>query len=105
MHEIISSVNILMAIRWVALAWREVKEITITKCFKNAGVLNDNSDVVEVTSENPFQDVDERMSLSSLISTAMGSLDSCSVEEYVQGTLKYVQTSTASTGRIILWTH
>ena len=82
--EVISSVNVLMAIRWVTLAWREVKEITITKCFKNAGVLNDNSNVVEVTSEDPFQDV-ERMSLSSLISTAMGSLDSCSVEEYVQG--------------------
>ena len=83
--EVISSVNVLMAIRWVALAWREVKEITITKSFKNAGILNDNSDVVEVTSEDPFQDIDERMSLGSLISTAMGSLDSCSVEEYVQG--------------------
>ena len=48
-----------MAIRWVALAWKEVKEITITKCFKNDGILNDNSDVVEVTSEDPFQDVDQ----------------------------------------------
>ena len=38
-----------------------------------------------MTSEDPFQDVDKQMSLGSLISTAMGSLDSCSVEEYVQG--------------------
>ena len=80
--EVVSSVNVLMAIRWVALAWGEVKETTIIKCFKNAGIPND---VVEVTSEDPFQDVDERMSLSSLISTAMGSLDLYSVEEYVQG--------------------
>ena len=38
-----------------------------------------------MTSEDLFQDVDERMSLDSLICTAMGSFDSCSVEEYVEG--------------------
>ena len=57
--EVVSSVNMLMAIRWVALAWWEVKETKITKCLKNAGILNDTLDVVEVTSEDPFQDVDE----------------------------------------------
>ena len=70
-------------IRWVALAWKEFKVTTITKCFKKAGILHDNLDVLEVSSDNPFLDVDETVSLGSLISTAMGSLVSCSIDQYV----------------------
>ena len=83
--DVISSINVLVAIRWVALAWKEVKATTITKCFKKAGILNDNLDVLEVSSDDPFLDVDQTLSLGSLISTAMGSLESCSVDQYVNG--------------------
>ena len=62
-----------------------MKETTITKCFQKAGVLNENSGVLEVMTDDPFLDVDESMSLGSLTSTAMGSDDFCSVEEYVNG--------------------
>ena len=81
--DVISSINVLVAIRWVALAWKEVKATTITKCFKKAGILNDNLDVLEVSSDDPFLDVDQTLSLGSLISTAMGSLESCSIDQYV----------------------
>ena len=83
--DVISSINVLVAIRWVALAWKEVKATTITKCFKKAGILNDNLDVLEVSSDDPFLDVDQTLSLGSLISTDMGSLESCSVDQYVNG--------------------
>ena len=74
-NSVISSTNVLVAIRWAALAWREVKTTTITKCFKKAGILKENLDVLEVRSDDPFLDVDET-SFGSLISTAMGSVDS-----------------------------
>ena len=80
--DVISSINVLVAIRWVALAWKEVRATTITKCFKR---LNDNLDVLEVSSDDPFLDVDQTLSLGSLISTAMGSLESCSIDQYVNG--------------------
>ena len=44
-----------------------------------------NSDVAGLTTDDPFQDVDEAMTLGPLISTAMGCIDSCSVEDYVNG--------------------
>ena len=55
--------------------------------LSKAGNLNENAGVLEVMTEDPFLDADETMSLGSLISTAMGSVDSCSVEEYVNGDL------------------
>ena len=65
--------------------WKEVKATTITKCFKKAGILNDNLDVLEVSTDDPFLDVDENLTLDSLISTSMGSLETCSVDQYVNG--------------------
>ena len=84
--EVTSSINVLVAIRWVALAWREVKSSTIVKCFKHAGVLNDGSNVHALSEEDPFQDIDETITIGSLISTTMGTgRDACSAEEYVNG--------------------
>ena len=82
-----SSINVLVAIRWVALGWKEVKESTIIKCFKTAGILNDTFDIQEriCTSEDPFEDIDETISLTPLISAAMGTIGACSMSEYISG--------------------
>ena len=83
--EVTKSINVLTAIRWVALAWREVKSTTIQKCFRHAGVLTTDLLINALDEEDPFQDIDEDVGISSLISRTMGTLHQCSVEEYVNG--------------------
>ena len=67
--EVVKSVDILVAIRWVALAWSQVAAETISKCFRKAGILDEELDVVtrgEVDLD-PFIEADERMELEGLI--------------------------------------
>ena len=61
------SVNLLVAIRWIALTWSEVTPDTIVKCFRKAGVLDAELDVVCRNNEDPFLEIDERMELDKLI--------------------------------------
>ena len=58
--EIVKSVNVLHAIRWVAEAWRCVHSETIKKCFRKAGILDSNFDVMcqNIPTEDPFCDLD-----------------------------------------------
>ena len=67
--DVVKSVSILVALRWVALTWNEVKSDTITKCFRKAGVLNDVLEVVGLDhagadgSVDPCADIDEDLEL------------------------------------------
>ena len=54
--EVVKSITILQAIRWVAEAWKSVDTITIKKCFRKAGILDKDFHVVQqrVLEEDPF---------------------------------------------------
>ena len=90
------SVNVLTALRWVALGWREVKATTIQKCFKQAGIRFDVHAIVS-DDEDPFNDIDDEMGMDSLISHAIGTLQHCSADEYLTGD-KFVSILMAITG-------
>ena len=61
-HDVIKSVTILDAIRWVALAWEKVSPETVQKYFRKAGILSTNLEVVSCFVENeedPFADLED----------------------------------------------
>ncbi|KAI6655833.1 Tigger transposable element-derived protein 4-like [Oopsacas minuta] len=63
--DVSKSVNVLRAIQWVANAWDMVKPETISKCFRNAGILSDSMDVINRglnkidDSNDPFLESDQ----------------------------------------------
>ncbi len=96
--EVTNSINVLIAIRWVAQAWDEVKRETICKCFKNAGVVTESGDVVSRDESDPFADMDneenihvfnncdeERQEIQRLCDQVMTREEQCSVDEYIEG--------------------
>ena len=85
--EVASEVSILVAIRWIAQAWKEVKAETICKCFSKAGILDVEMDVVscDLSGEDPFSDIDENGDLQGLIVELMPENEHCTAQEYVNG--------------------
>ena len=82
--EVVKSVNVLTAIRWVAQAWKEVKSETIQKCFRNAGILDNDMEVSQIPdNDDLYEDIDQAQVLQELILET--NLESaCYMEEYVQ---------------------
>ena len=57
--EVVKSVTILHAVRWVAEAWKNVHELTIKKCFRKAGILAQDFTIVQLPSQSdPFTDLE-----------------------------------------------
>ena len=92
--EVVQSVTILNAVRWVAQAWEKVTPETIKKCFRKAGILNREFQIVARVSESddeedPFVELDSGNSdmedLENLISQVQDGDSSRSVEEFVSG--------------------
>lgn len=87
--EVVKSINILIAIRWVAQAWAKVNTETIRKCFRKAGVLSSNMDVVscDMEGDDPFCDLDNDTPLQELIDRALpaNTVPACTAEEYLNG--------------------
>ena len=97
-HDNIKSVTILDAIRWVALAWEKVSPETIQKCFRKAGILSTNLEVVSRFIENeedPFADLEDHNEGTNLdedpdavelqyLMDQLQTEDPCSVEEFIQ---------------------
>ena len=51
--EIVKSVNLLMAVRWMVKAWEEVPAEVITNCFKHVGMTADEEMSMEMD-DDPF---------------------------------------------------
>ena len=81
--EVANSVNVLTAIRWISLAWDQIQEETIRKCFKKAGILSEDGAVVSRLEfeEDPFGDLELEGvdDLSCLVDQIEG--EHCSVDE------------------------
>ena len=89
-NEIIHSVTVLHAIRWVAQGWGKVSSSTIQKCFRKAGILDRDFSVMKRASaldHEPFEDLDEELDTSNLqaLISQVQQGNSCSVEEFVNG--------------------
>lgn len=85
--DVVKSINILAAVRWVAFAWEMVKPETISKCFRKAGVLQDNTVNVMCAqdSDDPFLEMDACLELQNLIKKTVPPEQSCSLVEYLCG--------------------
>ena len=85
--EIVKSVNVLQAIRWNAQAWSNVSSETIMKCFRKAGFLDKDFQVVARNcDEDPFADLDDSMDTDSELAGLVQKLcgdDDYSPDEYV----------------------
>ena len=67
------------------MAWSQVEEETVRKCFRKAGVLNSDMAVVERDEDDPFAEADECVALQSLTDKTMSENTACPLEEYVNG--------------------
>ena len=93
--EVAKSVNVLIAIRWIAQAWDSVGEETIRKCFRKAGIVCDDGCVTSRYEEDPFADLDgeendgknDDQEVQALVNEVMGNGENCSANEYINGKL------------------
>ena len=85
--QIVKSVSVLMAVRWVAEAWDSVKEETIKKCFAKSGITGSSFSVVSrlYEDEDPFDDIEAEEELHDLYDQISPSDTNCPVEEYING--------------------
>ena len=87
--EVVKSVTILHAVRWVAEAWKNVSELTVKKCFHKAGILEQDFTIVQLPSEtDPFADLDDSADNSDaedellhLMNAVQGSDGACTLQE------------------------
>ena len=86
--QLVQSVDVLQAIRWVAEAWDSVKEETVKKCFRKAGITCTDFSVVgrQFENEDPFADLDEQEELQTLVDQiSYTEITCCGIQEYVNG--------------------
>ena len=83
--DVSKSINVLVAVRWIAMVWSLVEEETIRKCFRKAGILDLDMAVVERDEEDPFSEADQCVVLQSLIDKTMSGHEACPLQEYING--------------------
>ena len=87
--QIVKSVSVLMAVRWVAEAWDLVKEETIKKYFAKSGITVTGSSSSLVSrlyeDEDPFDNIDGQEELHELSNQISPSNTNCPLELYING--------------------
>jgi len=71
---VVKSINILIALSWVAKTWPLIRAEAIARCFRKAGILNANLEVISCDLEeedNPFLEANIHMEVQSLIEKTM----------------------------------
>ncbi|KAK3714119.1 hypothetical protein QZH41_001367 [Actinostola sp. cb2023] len=71
--EIVKSVNLLMAVRWVVSAWKEVPAAVISKCFKKVGMYPDEN--LSAEEDDDSFEGEELMDIPELLSHISPGLD------------------------------
>ena len=79
-YEVANSVDILLAMKWIAQAWEQVSEVKVCEAFRRANILLDDVTVPTYSSGN---DVDIDPLIESSMSMIMPSEELCTVEEYI----------------------
>ena len=87
--EIIKSVHLLMAIRWMLSAWEEEQPEVITRCFKHVGMYPDEAEAIDI--DDPFAD-EEELEMET-ISTSGQDLDMSSFDDDVDAYEPPIDTS------------
>ena len=88
--EVCKSVDLLQAMRWTAMAWNDVPESTVVKCFIKAGILNaeGETNAAQAPDSNdvdPFADLDDELNfVDDLVKDASG-VDAASIRDTVAG--------------------
>lgn len=78
--EIANSVDIVLAMKWIAQAWEQVSEVKVCEAFRQANILLDD---VTVPTYSSGSDVDIEPLIESSMSMIMPSEELCSVDEYI----------------------
>ena len=84
--QIVKSISVLMAIRWVAEAWDSVQEETIRNALQSPELLGPVSLLFidyNYEDEDPFDDVEAQEELHELLDRISPSDTNCPVEEYI----------------------
>ena len=86
--DVVKSVNVFMAIRWVAKAWGLATEKTIQKYFRKAGILTSSMDVVATRLDedtDPFSECDHQEKIENLIQKTLPFEERCTLKEKLEG--------------------
>uniref|UniRef100_A0A1X7UQ35 DDE-1 domain-containing protein n=1 Tax=Amphimedon queenslandica TaxID=400682 RepID=A0A1X7UQ35_AMPQE len=87
--DVTKNISILQAIRWIAEAWKLVSSDTVRKCFKSAGILNHNMDIItpiiSPSDKDPFVDCDDDIAELRGLVSQVEQTNFCSVEELIKG--------------------
>ena len=87
--EVCKSVDVLQAIRWTAMAWNDISESTIIKCFIKAGILNSEGDANELEAVNsdfgPFAELAGEVNKVEDMARETSGTDAVSIRETASG--------------------